>query len=139
MAVLSIQGDWRECGIGQEFSRGGASVALVGGGWGGSAKTVGYHPVRVIIGEPEPAFTEWVGCVGDKLLEVPFWGEQAIGDTTAGEPRQHLLPWRLGCYALNQSQVLLLIERGSFAAKAMFGCLGFDFFVGDQGDAPTRC
>ena len=48
MAVLSIQGDWRECGIGQEFSSGGASVALVGSGWGGSAKTVGYHPVRVI-------------------------------------------------------------------------------------------
>ena len=76
--------------------------------------------------------------MGDKLLEVPFWGEQAIGDTTAGEPRQHLLPWRLGCYALNQSPVLLLIEWGSFAAKAMFGCLGFKFFVRDQGDAPTR-
>ena len=90
MAVLSIQGDWRECGIGQEFSRGRASVALVGGGWGGSAKTVGYHPgyhpVRVIIGEPEPAFTEWVGCVELYLFKRGLW--QHATETRAAAPRR---------------------------------------------------
>ena len=63
MAVLSIQGDWRECRIGQKFSRGGASVALVGGGWGGSAETVGYYPVRVIIGDLERTSVHRMGWV----------------------------------------------------------------------------